>query len=535
MRGSFQVSAGEAEKEITRKLETGLTVLGLQSLQNLGLLLNLLGLKVPDDALTGLDGVLIGLRTREFLQQLLEARCRLSPAVMIIEDLQWIDSVSEEVLRKIVDGEPKLPLLILHTRRPECVPAWLDRPMVANLQLRPLSPGDIRRLVQARLGVKAAPEALERLVMEKAEGNALFAEEIVSFLAERGVLRATAGKVEFDASAVVAALPASVQSLLTARVDRLAPRDRALLQTAAVIGRRFDPQLLASAADAAGDIDARLVAMQALDLVHPEEKSGDYAFKHALVRDALYQSLLTGPRTALHLKIAEEIECRSGNRLNEVAEVLANHYSQTDHTVKAFAYLAMAGTKSRRVYSLDEADNYFAAAIALLDKNPDCASDEQVAALLVDYTIGSNDLMRLKSTTEIVERFMPRLDRLGDNHTCVLIQASYILAMLFCGRYREAEIERAKSSAMAARLHDVSSRAYALLSDIVVSAVAVPKPVEIFDGLTREAIAAASNLNDAYLQSSIRWAVGWEEIHRGHRAKAREAAEELIALGQRIK
>ena len=83
----------------------------------------------------------------------------------------------------------------------------------------------------------------------KGRGQPLFAEEIVSFLTERGVLRAAAGKVEFDAGAVAAALPASVQSLLTARVDRLAPQDRALLQAAAVIGRRFDPQLLAVAAD----------------------------------------------------------------------------------------------------------------------------------------------------------------------------------------------------------------------------------------------------------------------------------------------
>ncbi len=97
-----------------------------------------------------------------------------------------------------------------------------------------------------------------------------------------------------------------------------------------------------------GDIDARLAAMQALDLVHPEGKSGDYAFKHALVRDALYQSLLTGPRAALHLKIAEEIERRSGNRLAEVVETLAHHYSQTDRADKAFTYLAMAGAKSLR-------------------------------------------------------------------------------------------------------------------------------------------------------------------------------------------
>ena len=95
-----------------------------------------------------------------------------------------------------------------------------------------------------------------------------------------------------------------MQTLLTARVERLPPRDRALLQAAAVIGRRFDPQLLAAAVDDTGDIEARLAAMQALDLVYPEGVSGEYAFKHALVRDALYQSLLTGARSALHLTIA---------------------------------------------------------------------------------------------------------------------------------------------------------------------------------------------------------------------------------------
>jgi predicted ATPase len=170
--------------------------------------------------------------------------------------------------------------------------------------------------------------------------------------------------LEFDAGAVGAALPASVQSLLTARVDRLAPQDRAVLQAASVIGRRFDPQLLAVAADVGGDVDARLAAMRVLDLVHSEGKSGDYAFKHALVRDALYQSLLTGPRAALHLTIAEEIERRSGNSLTEMVETLAHHYGQTDRADKAFAYLAIAGAKSLLAYSFDEAGNHFAAAIA---------------------------------------------------------------------------------------------------------------------------------------------------------------------------
>jgi class 3 adenylate cyclase len=94
MRGAFRVSAGEAEKDVAQKIDLGLATLGLQSTRNLGLLLHLFGLKVPDDALKGLDGVLIGLRTRELLLQLLEARCGLSPVALIIEDLHWIDSVS---------------------------------------------------------------------------------------------------------------------------------------------------------------------------------------------------------------------------------------------------------------------------------------------------------------------------------------------------------------------------------------------------------------------------------------------------------
>ena len=195
VRGSFRVSAGRSGEGHCAKAGNGADRAWPALARNLGLLLHLLGLKVPDDALTGLDGVLIGLRTRELLQQLLEARCRLSPVVMMIEDLHWIDSVSEELLGKIIDSEAKLRLLLLTTRRPEYAPPWLDRAVVTKLPLEPLPTGDIRHLVQARLGVEALPEALARQVTEKAEGNPLFAEEIVSFLTERGILRATERQV----------------------------------------------------------------------------------------------------------------------------------------------------------------------------------------------------------------------------------------------------------------------------------------------------------------------------------------------------
>ena len=265
----------------------------------------------------------------------------------------------------------------------------MDSSVIIKLSLDPLPTSEIRSLVQLRLASEALPEGLARQLVDKADGNPLFAEEIVSFLTERDMLRVSEGKLEFDPKTVADALPTSVHGLLSARVDRLAPKDRVLLQAASVIGRRFDPELLAGVIRET-DVDSRLAAMQALDLVRSDSKSSDYAFKHALVREALYQSLLTDPRKALHFKIAGEIERRRANRLTEVAEELAHHYSQTNHVDKAFAYLSLAGNKSLRVYSLSEAGAHLSAALSLLDNNADCASDDQVAEFLVTFALLSN-------------------------------------------------------------------------------------------------------------------------------------------------
>ena len=533
VRGSFRVNTGEAEKDVAQKLELGLTTLGLQSNRNLGLLLHLLGLRVPDDALTGLDGVLIGLRTRELMQQLLEARCQLSPVVMVIEDLHWLDSASEKLIGKIVDTAAKLRLLVITTRRPEYSPPWLDRLVVTQLALEPLATGDIRHLLRERLGVETLPEGLARQVTEKADGNPLFAEEIVSYLTERGMLRTVSGMLDFDASAVSTALPASVQSLLAVRVDRLARKDRTLLQAASVIGRRFDPELLATVVNE-GNIDHRLASMQALDVVYQSGKGTEFAFKHALVRDALYDSLLSDARMALHSKIAQEIERRSGNRLIEVAEVLAYHYGQTDRANKAFTYLSMAGSKSLNVYSLDDAATYFTAALALLDKNTDCAADGQVADFFVSHSSQLYMSAQFNVLIEMLERYLPRIDRLGDDQRVVLIREQYVFALYSNARYREAASTQRETSPMANRLGDSRSKGYALAGEMMTSTVIAPKPLREFEAIKTQAITAASDTTDAYLKMWIRWIIGWEEISRGRIDKARDLARELMQIGRLV-
>lgn len=532
VRSSFQVRFGEAQSEVARKLELGLATLGLLSSINAGLLLNLLGLQPAEGALAGLDGVLIGLRTRELLSRLLEARCRLSPVVLVFEDLHWMDSISEDLIGEMIGASKDLPLLVLSTRRPEYIPPWLTRTDVVKLRLQSLSADDIRRLFESRLKVKALPDGLARQLTARVEGNALFAEELVSYLIERGMLRHRDGTVEFDGGAVAAALPSSVQSLLTARVDRLSQEDRALLQAAAVIGRRFDAQLLAAVTEARSDLDAHLTAMQRLDLVYHEEKSGDYVFKHALVRDALYQSLLSGPRAALHQKIASEIERRSDNRLAEVVDILAHHYGQTDRFDKAFVYLGMAGAKSSSVYSFDEADAYFTAAVALLDNHPDCASDQQVADVLADYCGHMQLTLQLKPWAATTERFALRLDRLGDNLQRTIILHDYVLCLLWSGRYKEATAAQCELSAMAERLGIATAKAYALTSAIHESTITGSIPIDQFDAVCREALEAAAQADDARLECFLRFVIGWQELILGRPLRAHAAADELMGIGR---
>jgi class 3 adenylate cyclase/tetratricopeptide (TPR) repeat protein len=534
VRGSFRLRPNDAEEEIAQKLAMGLTALGLYSVLNLGLLLHLLGLKTPDRALAGLDGVLIGLRTRDLLQQLLEARCQLSPLILVIEDLHWIDSVSEELLDKIVNSTSKLRLLLVHSRRREYAPPWLDRPAVTKLHLEPLPAGDIRRLVQARLAVKVLPEALVHQVEEKAEGNPLFAEEIVSFLTERGVLRTTMGKAEFDSNATAAVLPASLQSLLTARVDCLPPKDRKLLQAASVIGRRFDTELLGAVVDNTDDIDARLAAMQALDLVHSGSKSSDYSFKHALVRDALYESLLTEARAALHFRIAEEIERRSGNRLIEVAEALAYHYSQTNHAGKAFTYLSMAGSRSLSVYSLEEAEVHFSEAIARFQRHPGCASDLQIANALVDYTLLENALGKNRNVVDIADTFAANIQNLGDSTQTVLILHQKVFSLCFMSKFQEALAEQANITRMAERLGDDRSRAYSLSGEILVSSAVAPRALSDQKSIVRSALKAASRTEDVYIRSVVHWVIAIDEIGRGRMSVARKIAEKMSKIGRQM-
>jgi class 3 adenylate cyclase len=532
MRGEFRLSPGDSEAVVARNLEEGLEGLGLPSQENLGLLFNLLGLKPADGALEGLDGVLIGLRMRELLQRLVQARSRLTPMIVVFEDLHWLDSASEDLLVKIVAIDEALRLLILHTRRPEYFPPWADRLNVTRLPMEPLSARETARIAEARLGIDHLPEGLAKLIVAKAEGNALFAEELTTFLVERSIVRSSAAGVEFDPPAVAAALPDSVQSLLASRVDRLAPSDRNFLQAAAVVGRRFDPELVVVIGGAVGNVEASFAAMGALDLVHRAEGSGDYVFKHVLVQDALYNGLLTARREALHLKVAEELERRCGNRLMEIAEALAHHYAVASRADKAFIYLAMAGNKSLDVYAVPEAEEYYRQALKLFERERSCAERLPVVRAVVRLLETLTAKNAYREVGEVARKFTPFLKEAGETPELVIVHYFQALSLLANLEIRAAHDLIAQAFEISERVGDGRARAYARGGLLYLRSYLGLDTIEVADRMKSEMMDDCLRFGDAYIRNWGYWFAAWDYLYRGLNREARETAAQLIASGE---
>jgi len=534
LRNAVRIHSQDAPLEIAEKLKEGLQRSGLDTPENQGLLMNFLGLSPAGGVLDGLDGVLRGLRTRDLLIDLIRSYCERRRVVLLIEDIHWIDDTSADIVQRLV-AEGGFPnLLILTTRRPEYHPAWLGQREVTTVPLKPLDEADIRALAATRLGVDSLPDELVRQIVERAGGNPLFGEEILNFLIEQGALRVEAGEAVFESRPGDAALPISMQSLLEARIEQLAPADRALMQTAAAIGRRFDPDLLAQLWGRPEETEAALHRLQSLDIAYRAANASHYMFKHALLHDTIYRSLVAERKSQLHAAIGAAVEARNADRLAEVADTLAHHYGKSPRTDMAFRYSVLAGTKSLGIFSLTEASRYFATALSLYEAEPGIADDAAFAAFLADYALCLNISLDVRTMIALVERVKPFLDRAPDSSDHVLFLHHYVSCLVANSRYMEALAVQTRLTAMARRVGDPRSIAYALVNELSVSIYCAPIPNAEFDAKRADIEAAMTRFEDGYLRNFHFATVGWNELTRGRVTRAREAAEQMVIHGERL-
>jgi class 3 adenylate cyclase/predicted ATPase len=360
-------------------------------------------------------------KTLKALGSHIEALTRINPVLMIFEDAHWTDPTSLELFARAVDLAVSHRLLILVTFRPEFSPPWIGRPHVTALTLNRLARRDIHFLIEGILGNRSLPAGIRQDIIERTDGIPLFVEEVTKAVldaaGESEAQRAFAG-----APTPVVAVPASLQASLMSRLDRLGPA-KDVAQVGAAIGREFPHMLLAALvrkpeAELDSDLDRLIAAGLLFRQGTPPDAS--YLFKHALVQDAAYGTLLREPRRVLHARIAEILESQFAEVAESQPELLARHYTKADLIEKSARLWGKAGQRSQERSALVEAAEQLSQAlaqIATLPSRPDLRREQiilQVALLNTLMHVKGYGAPETKAAVAQVRALIEQAERLGE-------------------------------------------------------------------------------------------------------------------------
>jgi class 3 adenylate cyclase/tetratricopeptide (TPR) repeat protein len=333
-------------------------------------LLALADLEPEDPAWRALDPPQRRRRIQEAVRNVLLLESRRQPVVFVVEDLQRIDEETQALLDNLVDRLPGARLLILVSYRPEYRHQWGSKPGYAQIRIDPFSPATAHALLESLLGADPGLDGLKAVLVERTDGNPLFLEESVRALVETQALIGEPGARRLARSLETVQMPGSVQAVLAARIDRLTPAAKHVLQCASVIGKDVPFPVLAGIADLPDEgLQAGLALLQAGELLYEASffPEIEYTFKHALTHEVAYGSLLHETRRALHARIVDLIEHLYAGRLNEHVERLAYHALRGGLRERAVDYLRQAGVKAAARSAHREAVAFFEQALEILE------------------------------------------------------------------------------------------------------------------------------------------------------------------------
>jgi tetratricopeptide (TPR) repeat protein len=321
-----------------------------------------------------LDPPLRRRRTLEALKRILVRESQVQPLLLVFEDLHWIDTETQALLDSLVESLPTVRLLLLVNYRPEYQHGWGSKTYYTQLRLDPLPPANAEEFLQALLGDDSSLVPLKQLLIARTQGNPFFLEESVQALVEAGGLVGERGAYRLATPLDSLQVPVTVQAVLAARLDRLPPEDKRLLQTAAVIGTEVSLPLLQAITDLPEEALHRgLAHLQAAEFLYEARLFPDlaYTFKHALTHEVAYGTILQERRRTLHAGIVEASETLYRDRLTDQVERLAYHALRGELWDKAVAYCRQAGDKAVARLASREAVTCFEQALVALEHLPE--------------------------------------------------------------------------------------------------------------------------------------------------------------------
>jgi class 3 adenylate cyclase/tetratricopeptide (TPR) repeat protein len=338
LRAFFDISDRDTAQTARNKIAGVLLMLERKFDEVLPLVFEFLAVPDPDNPIADMSPEARKDQLFGVIRRLIQAVGERQPGVIIFEDLHWIDSSTEGFLASAVEAIPGTRTLLLVNFRPEYHADWMRKSYYHQIPLLPLGPQAVRELLEDLLGRDDSLARLSELIAAKTAGNPFFVEEVVQSLVEAGTLTGRRGDYRLGQPVEQLAIPATVHTVLAARIDRLGEQEKQLLQTASVIDRRITKGVLRQVAGLPeSDLSAalhNLVATEFLNekALYPEEK---YTFKHPLTREVAYLSQLAEHRAHTHAQVAEAIERESAEKLDERAAVIAHHWGRANQPLQA--------------------------------------------------------------------------------------------------------------------------------------------------------------------------------------------------------
>jgi class 3 adenylate cyclase/tetratricopeptide (TPR) repeat protein len=412
------------------------------------------------------------------------------PRLLVFEDLHWCDDASMDLLIETAKVVDDLPSLLLFAFRPDRqAPSWrlkqwleTDYPhRSTEIQLSPLSKEDSASLIDDLLPEGSRSEAVRTGILERTEGNPLFLEEL-------------AASIQLEGSADT--IPATLQAVITARLDTLDEDARRMLQLASVIGRSFDEPVLGAVAGDGAELRGRLDTLERAGLIREIARSPEreYAFHHSLTQEAAYGTILLRDRRALHLRVGAALERLYANRLEEFAPVLARHFQEASDDERTLRYAHIAGDHAARLYANADAVTLYGAAIEAA--------------------------RRLGVAEELLARLYPNRGR----------------ALELSGRYDEAEENYEEMRARAEASGDRVAELQAAMSLTTLLTTPTPK-FDVVNGrrASQQAVALARELGDRGAESKALWNLMNLNVYGGgDNGEAMEAGERSLALAREL-
>jgi class 3 adenylate cyclase/tetratricopeptide (TPR) repeat protein len=382
LRENFGIEELDGEPEIIAKVEHGMRRMGELEV-HIPYIRYLLAVDPGAPEVAAMDAAARRKKLFDAALALPSRGARLRPLVLVMEDLHWIDSSTEEYLSVLMDSVAAVPLMLIVTYRVGYTAPFGSRSFHTTLTLRSLSEPDSLAMAGQVLGNEQFPEELKAALMAKAEGVPLFIEEVTKTLLDLGVLRREHGGYRMVKGLAEVNVPDTIQAIIMARLDRLGEHGKRTVQLASVIGRQFLVRLLERISGLTGELEGLLRELKALEIIYEQGLLPEpaYIFKHAVIQDVAYQSLLVQRRRDLHQAVGAAIEELYPDRLADHYEELAHHFAQGETWQKAMDYSVLAGDRAAHAFANAEAIRHYTRALEAAGKLVPAPDSQPLASL----------------------------------------------------------------------------------------------------------------------------------------------------------